>query len=77
VLLPELARPEHFAAAVQDLDDDALRRSVVCGTGPEPVVRAAAAFAGAGFTHLALHQVGPEQDRLFDLASDGLLAAFS
>jgi coenzyme F420-dependent glucose-6-phosphate dehydrogenase len=77
VLLPELARPEHFAAAVEDLDDDALRHAVVCCTDAAPVLTAIAAFGGAGYTHVALHQVGPEQDRLLDLARAELLPAFS
>jgi len=76
VLLPELAWPEHFAAAVEDVDDDALRRSVVCCTDAEPLFHAAAAFGGAGFTHLALHQIGPDQERLFAMARDELLPAF-
>ena len=32
VLLTEVARPEHFASAVADLDDDAIRASVLCCT---------------------------------------------
>jgi coenzyme F420-dependent glucose-6-phosphate dehydrogenase len=75
-LLPELARPEHFAAAVADLDDAALRRAVVCCEGAAPIVEAVAAFGGAGYTHVALHQVGPDQQRLFDVAGKELLDAF-
>ncbi len=77
VLLSELARPEHFASAVADLDDDAIRASVLCCTDSAPVLQAVAAFGGAGFTHVALHQVGPDQDRLFDVAREELLPAFS
>ena len=77
VLLTEIARPEHFASAVADLDDDAIHASVLCCTDIAPVLQAVAAFGGAGFTHVALHQVGPDQDRLFDVAREELLPAFS
>ena len=74
-LLPELARPEHFAAAIQLVTDQGLRDAVICCDSPQPVLEAIAAFAGAGFTHVAVHQVGPDQERLFEVARDELLPA--
>jgi coenzyme F420-dependent glucose-6-phosphate dehydrogenase len=76
-LLSEVARPEHFASAVAVLDDDAIRQAVICCTDAAPVMQAVSEFAGAGFTHVALHQVGPDQGRLFDFAQKDLLPAFS
>jgi coenzyme F420-dependent glucose-6-phosphate dehydrogenase len=76
-LLPELSRPQHFAAAVELLHDSDLQDAIVCCNSPKAVIDAIAAFAGAGFTHVALHQVGPDQQRLFDMARDELLPAFS
>ncbi len=76
-LLTELARPEHVAAAVADLTDDTLLGAVVCCNDAGPVLERIAAFAGAGYTDVVLHQVGPDQDRLFALAQDELLAAVS
>ena len=75
-LFGELSRPSQFAAAVDLVDADRLRRSVVCCDGPAPILDAIAAFAGAGYTHVLLHQVGPDQDPLFDLARRELLPAF-
>jgi len=75
-LLPELSRPQHVAAAVDLLGDSDLRDAVVCCHSPQAVTDAIAAFAGAGFTHLALHQVGPDQQRFLDMAHDELLPAF-
>jgi len=72
-LLPELARPEHVAAAAELVDDARLRDAIVCCDSPRAVLDAVASFAGAGFTHLALHQIGPDQDRLFELAAAELL----
>jgi coenzyme F420-dependent glucose-6-phosphate dehydrogenase len=76
VLLSELARPAHFAAAVAGIGDDAVRRAVVCCTGPEPILDAVARFAGVGYTHVVLHQVGPDQDRFLELACREVLPAF-
>jgi G6PDH family F420-dependent oxidoreductase len=74
-LLTELSRPGHFAAAADLVDDGRLREAVLCCDSPQHVLDAIAAYAGAGFTHLALHQIGPAQDRLFDLVSQELLPA--
>jgi G6PDH family F420-dependent oxidoreductase len=72
-LLGELARPEHFAAAVELVDRERLATTVVCATDGKPIRRAVAAYAGSGFDHVVLHQVGPDQDRLLRLATDELL----
>lgn len=76
-LLPELARPDHFASAVEMLDEKALQDAVVCCDNPQPIFDALAAFGGAGFSHVALHQVGPDQDRLFRMAQEELLPAYA
>jgi len=76
-LLGELARPAHVAAAADLVDDGRLRDAVVCTDAAGDVLEAVAAFAGAGYTHLALHQIGPDQDRLFADARDELLPALA
>ena len=72
-LLTELARPEHFEAAVATAARDAVQRSVVCATDATPVVQAIDRFVGAGYATIYLHQVGPDQRRLADLAVGELL----
>jgi coenzyme F420-dependent glucose-6-phosphate dehydrogenase len=64
-LLTELARPEDFEAATADVTEDQVARAVVCGPDPEAHLAAIARFAGAGFDHVYVHQVGPDQDGFF------------
>lgn len=76
-LLTELSRPTHFQAATEMLTRDRLRSAVVCAEDAGPVLDAIAAFVGAGYTDVVLHQVGPDQERLFELAAKELLPAFA
>jgi G6PDH family F420-dependent oxidoreductase len=72
-LLGELADPEHFEAAANAIGEAAIDRAVICATGPEPIERAIAGYAGAGFDTVYLHQVGPDQDRLLRMVQHELL----
>jgi G6PDH family F420-dependent oxidoreductase len=72
-LLGELSRPRQFAAAAELLDDARLRKAVVCCDGPGPILDGIAAFGGAGYTRVMLHQVGPDQERFLQFAQSELL----
>ncbi len=72
-VLSELARPQDFEALTADVANDTIRTSVVCAVEGAPVIRAIDRFAGAGFDTVYLHQVGPDQQRLADLAHAELL----
>ena len=39
---------------------------VVCGPGPEAHLEAIESFADAGFDHVYVHQVGPNQEGFFE-----------
>ena len=75
-LLTELARPDQFEAASRNLVPEAIEQTVVCATGPEPVVAAIDRFVAAGYDTVYLHQIGPDQRRLAALASTDLLAHY-
>jgi G6PDH family F420-dependent oxidoreductase len=73
----ELPGPSGFAAASQFVRPEDVAESIPCGDSVEAVVKAASAYWEAGFTDLALVQIGgtePEQDRFFQAAPD-LIAA--
>ena len=72
-LLAELARPEHFEAIAEGARRDAMHDTVVCATGVEPIVRAIDRFVGSGFDTIYVHQIGPDQQRLADLARAELI----
>jgi G6PDH family F420-dependent oxidoreductase len=76
-LLTELARPEHFEAIAADVSDDRLQSAVVCAVDATPVIAAIDRFVGAGFDSVYLHQVGPDQSRLLDLARAELLPHYT
>jgi coenzyme F420-dependent glucose-6-phosphate dehydrogenase len=61
-LMTELPIPAHFEAAAEVLDEDAVAASVVCGPDPAPHVRAIREFEQAGFEHVCVHQIGPDQE---------------
>jgi G6PDH family F420-dependent oxidoreductase len=72
-VLSELARPEDFEAVAGTTQREAIHDTVVCTSDAEPIVNAIDRFVGAGFDTIYLHQVGPDQQRLTDLARTDLL----
>ena len=72
-VLSELARPEHFEQLAAGVGHDAIRSSVICAVDAEPLIRAIDRFVAAGFDSVYLHQVGPDQRRLADLARTELI----
>jgi G6PDH family F420-dependent oxidoreductase len=57
----ELPLPAHFEAVAELVTEDAVAESVVCGPDPARYVAAIAEYAEAGYDHVCLHQVGPDQ----------------
>ncbi|MGZ4716797.1 MAG: TIGR03557 family F420-dependent LLM class oxidoreductase [Acidimicrobiales bacterium] len=54
----------HFEQAATLVTEDAAVESVPCGPDLGPVIDAARQFADAGYDHVYLHQIGPDQDAL-------------
>jgi coenzyme F420-dependent glucose-6-phosphate dehydrogenase len=65
-LAQELPLPRHFEQAAALVTPEALAEKIPMGPDPEPVVDAVAAFVDAGFDHVYLHQIGPDQEGFFD-----------
>jgi coenzyme F420-dependent glucose-6-phosphate dehydrogenase len=61
-LSQELAVPSLLEQACQAYSAEDVAASVVCGPDPEAHVAAIRRFEDAGFTHLTVHQVGPDQE---------------
>ncbi len=73
----ELPGTAAFAAASQFVRPEDVAGSIPCGDSVEAVVKAASAYWAAGFTDLALVQIGgtePEQDRFFQAAPELIMA---
>ncbi len=58
----ELPLPAHYEQATVDVTEEMIARSVVCGPDPARHLEAIDEFAEAGFDHVYVHQVGPDQD---------------
>jgi G6PDH family F420-dependent oxidoreductase len=69
----ELALPTHFEAASASIDEEDVAESIVCGPDADRHVEAAREFLEAGYDHVYVHQVGPDQDALFDLYESSVL----
>ncbi|MPZ13140.1 MAG: TIGR03557 family F420-dependent LLM class oxidoreductase [Chloroflexi bacterium] len=69
--LPSLV--EEAAALVREAD---VTEAVVCGPDPEPYAAAIDEFAKAGFDHVGIHQIGPDQEGFFRFCEREILPRF-
>lgn len=65
-LLSELALPAYFEQAAGMIDESALASTVICGPDPERHLAGIKQFADAGFDHVFVHQIGPDQEGFFE-----------
>jgi coenzyme F420-dependent glucose-6-phosphate dehydrogenase len=73
-LMTELATPADFEAAVELLTEDAVASSIVCGSDPDKYMAAIKSFSDAGFDHVYIHQVGPDQEGFFRFCEREILS---
>jgi G6PDH family F420-dependent oxidoreductase len=72
----ELPGTPGFAGATKFVTEDDVAQSIPCGPEVEPIVESVRRYADAGFSDLALVQIGGEhQDGFFDFAEATLLPA--
>lgn len=72
----ELPGPPHFAAASESVTEDDVAEAMPCGPDVDAHVDAVRAFVDAGFTDVAVVQIGgDQQDRFLDWARTDLLPA--
>lgn len=62
----ELPLPSHFEEAVELIGEEDIAESVVCGPDPERHLAALREYVDAGYDHVYVHQVGPDQEGFFD-----------
>jgi G6PDH family F420-dependent oxidoreductase len=58
----ELPRPAHFEQVAQSIRPEDVAKDVVCGPDPQKHLEGIAEFVKAGFDHVYVHQVGPDQE---------------
>ena len=65
-LSQELPTPSDFEAAAEMVTEDDVAELVVCGPDAERHVEMIEKYARAGYDHVYVHQVGPEQEAFLD-----------
>jgi coenzyme F420-dependent glucose-6-phosphate dehydrogenase len=73
----ELPLPAHFEEAAEVLTVEDVAESVVCGPDPERHRAAIEEYVEAGYDHVYVHQIGPEQEGFFEFYEREVLPAFS
>lgn len=64
-LMTELATPDEFGAAARLVTEDQVASRIVCGPDSEKHLAGIKSFADAGYDHIYVHQVGPDQEGFF------------
>jgi coenzyme F420-dependent glucose-6-phosphate dehydrogenase len=64
-LSQELPVPAHFEQAVQMVREEDVAEAIICGPDPERHIAGIQEFLDAGYEHVYVHQVGPEQEGFF------------
>ena len=62
----EMPDIEGFAAASKFISPEAVAKEVSCGPSPDHHLEAITKYVKAGFDHIILVQIGPEQDAFID-----------
>jgi coenzyme F420-dependent glucose-6-phosphate dehydrogenase len=71
--------PRHFEQLTEEARDKDIEDigGVVCGSDPDKHLNAIRQFIDAGFDHVYVHQVGPEQDDFIRFYREEILPEFA
>jgi G6PDH family F420-dependent oxidoreductase len=69
----ELPLPSSFGALAELVTEDMIGEKVTCGPDPQAHLAKVQSYIDAGFDHVYLHQVGPDQEGFFQFAERELL----
>jgi coenzyme F420-dependent glucose-6-phosphate dehydrogenase len=75
-LSQELRSVAHFTQAAQDVTEEKVAESIVCGPDPQRHLEKIQEFVDAGYEHVYIHQVGPEQAGFFEFYGREILPHF-
>jgi G6PDH family F420-dependent oxidoreductase len=74
-VMAELPDTEGFAAASKHLTPETVAQQISCGPSPERHLQAIDRYVKAGYDHIILTQVGPQQDAFIDFFARHLAPA--
>jgi G6PDH family F420-dependent oxidoreductase len=75
-LMSQLATPAEFEAVAQLVNEDAVAAKIVCGPDAERHLEEIESYRKAGFDHVYIHQVGPDQNGFFDFYQRDILPKY-
>lgn len=75
-LSQELALPAYFEQGMKIVTTEQATEHIVCGPDTEKYLEQIKAYTDAGFTHVYLHQIGPDQEGFLKFAKRELLPRF-
>jgi coenzyme F420-dependent glucose-6-phosphate dehydrogenase len=75
-LSQDLPTPAHFEQAAKMVDAEAVAKTVICGPDPQPHIKMIKQYADAGYDHIYIHQVGPDQEGFFQFYQREILPQF-
>jgi G6PDH family F420-dependent oxidoreductase len=73
----ELPNPAHFEELAKSVTEDQVAALVPCGPDAEPHLTAIRKYIDAGYDHVYVHQVGPDQAGFLKFAEGELLPALA
>jgi G6PDH family F420-dependent oxidoreductase len=76
-LAQELPMPGHFRQAAGMITPEDIDEVVACGPHPDRHMEMIKRFEDAGYTHIYVHQIGPDQEGFFDFYKREILPNFS
>ena len=72
----ELPNPKHFEQLAKIVTEDMIAEQVVCGPDIDRHVEAIQKYVDAGYDHVYVHQVGPDQDGFMEAYARDVLPRF-
>jgi G6PDH family F420-dependent oxidoreductase len=68
-----LPQPAHYEQAAATVREEDVAETVACGPDPEHHLEMIGRFVDAGYDHVYVHQIGPDQEGFFRFYADEVL----
>lgn len=75
-LSQELPNPSDFESAAKMVTEDDVAEALICSNDPDAHLKGIQEFVDAGFDHVYVHQVGPDQEGFFKFYQQHILPSF-
>jgi len=72
----ELPNPKHFEQLAKIVTEDMIAERIVCGPDMDRHVEAIQTYVDAGYDHVYIHQIGPDQEGFLEAYSRDVLPRF-